>query len=537
MLKYDVEPLRRLLLEKILIHQFSSLKDLLQQNTSPYITTSAQEQIIQQFAIHMDWMVIPTIAKEVNFSRHESNHTTRVLKRDGYQQFISKHPEYIKSLFNDKYNGLFNDLVIRANRIIEHIALCLKRIQNDWRQICRSFFLNKESSISSIDIFAGDPHAGKNTVIIELTDQTAFVYKPVSVVLDNVLQGIIEWTNGSEGPPLKTVNSIVRNGYGYFEFIKNDSKCVSQEEVIRFHQCLGKHLALDCALGTVDGHMENIIAVKDTPYRVDLETGFHTVNAYQKEKFSAIEQTGLLINITKMPSNWPIVSGIQAGTIPRLSFFAPFVINDGTDNMEVQYRRNSRGKVTNRIYFMNSLVHPEDYIDDIIDGFNMMYKWITTNKEELFKLVEERVFKSQAISRHLFRATAFYSLLTRRLFLPEVRQTGNLRDQLQDATNLLENPKSKLEPLKEEFKLHHEFQDILNFDIPYFYRPLETNNLCASDGNTFHNFFDSNILEDLRNRLEIFELSLNDNHKAIIECLSSTKNNKSNSYSSNNAVY
>ncbi|MGA5674900.1 DUF4135 domain-containing protein [Bacillus bombysepticus] len=405
MLKYDVEPLRRLLLEKILIHQFSSLKDLLQQNTSPYITTSAQEQIIQQFAIHMDWMVIPTIAKEVNFSRHESNHTTRVLKRDGYQQFISKHPEYIKSLFNDKYNGLFNDLVIRANRIIEHIALCLKRIQNDWRQICRSFFLNKESSISSIDIFAGDPHAGKNTVIIELTDQTAFVYKPVSVVLDNVLQGIIEWTNGSEGPPLKTVNSIVRNGYGYFEFIKNDSKCVSQEEVIRFHQCLGKHLALDCALGTVDGHMENIIAVKDTPYRVDLETGFHTVNAYQKENFSAIEQT------------------------------------------------------------------------------------------------------------------------------------GNLIDQLQDATNLLENPKSKLEPLKEEFKSHHEFQDILNFDIPYFYRPLETNNLCASDGNTFHNFFDSNILEDLRNRLEIFELSLNDNHKAIIECLSSTKNNKSNSYSSNNAVY
>lgn len=296
MLRYSVEPSRRMLLEKLFPNQFSGLRKRLKQTNSPTITQSAQERILQQFATHMDWMLIPTIAVEVNSNFHKENYYKLSPKQTRYLNFVSKDVDSIKQLFNNKYYNLYDDLVNRTNRVIEHIDLLLQRIQKDWIQICNSFLLCQESLISSIDIFAGDPHAGKNTVIIELEDNTAFIYKPVSIALDNALQDIIEWSNGSDGPPLKKVNSITKDGYGYFEFIKYAPLCLNEQEIINFHRCLGKHLALDSALGTVDGHMENIIAVRDTPYRVDLETSFHVITNYQEENFSTIEQSGLLTN-------------------------------------------------------------------------------------------------------------------------------------------------------------------------------------------------------------------------------------------------
>lgn len=226
-----------------------------------------------------------------------------------------------------------------------------------------------------------------------------------------------------------------------------------------------------------------------------------------------------------MPQEWSVITGIQGGSEQANSWFTPFAVSDGTDDLHVRYRRKSRGVITNRIRLNNELVDPKDYEKEIVKGFNEMYEWIVSNEIKLIETATDLLTRDDIIIRHVIRSTSFYSLLVRRSLLPELR-SGDLVSLTKEGYSILKETDLITDTDIYKFQLYHEIRDILNLDIPYFIESplieISTQVMVLS----FPDFFPKDVHEDLKIRLLKFKSSRNEFVESIQVCLKSTRGEK-----------
>lgn len=252
--------------------------------------------------------------------------------------------------------------------------------------------------IDAIAPFCSDPHDGQQTVaILSLSDGRLLVYKPRSLAMEGAFGDLVEWANERGFPwPLRRVRVLDREDYGWMEHVAN-TPCRNEFDVRCFYARAGGLLCLLALLQATDIHHENLIASRDQPVIVDLETIAHPRKT-PIDFASAMLETGFL------PTNSALDFSALGATEP---FDTPFA-------HRVPLREN--------VATIDGRSCPAAmYVADVMRGFASMFELLLTHdaREVLLRFDGLRV-------REIRRASNDYGLL-----LQESRHPRFLRDAAQ----------------------------------------------------------------------------------------------------------
>jgi type 2 lantibiotic biosynthesis protein LanM len=340
----------------------------------------------------------------------------------------------------------------------------------------------------SIDADFGDRHRGGRTVcILECSSGFKVVYKPKSMAVDSKYQQLLGWVNDHDfSAPYRQLKILDRGNYGWVEFVSPQT-CSSREEVARYYERTGGHLALVYALAATDFHYENVLAVGEHPFLIDLEALFHSVGlesahaqtgqAAERSFIESVLDSGLL----PIPS-WSgneagaaDLSALGAETGRRLPGRAPSWKGKGTD--EMQFVREAQVLESNSHCpsINGTAASPLDYFDEMERGFRQVYQLLENHRDEF--LARGGMIESFADDevRVVLRSSSQYGELLVEGTHPDVLRDALDRDRLFDRLwmDVQDRPLlARLIPL--------EIEDLWRGDIPLLTTRPRSRDLWAS---------------------------------------------------------
>ena len=128
------------------------------------------------------------------------------------------------------------------------------------------------TDVSEISCGHSDPHQGGRTVVFVRFDSGArLVYKPRGLALDRRWQDLLDWAASAGLMGAGGAAFIDCEDHGWQAWVEH-APARTCEDVRRYFERCGVALALFQIAGANDIHQENVIAVADTPFFIDLET-------------------------------------------------------------------------------------------------------------------------------------------------------------------------------------------------------------------------------------------------------------------------
>jgi type 2 lantibiotic biosynthesis protein LanM len=410
-----------------------------------------------------------------------------------------------------EYPVMARQLVESVNKWVNTSFELLKRFHSDWELICKTFDIEPSESLQKILKASPDLHnKGQSVLILQFDSGKKIVYKPRTLRLDEHFAELINYLNdlGAE-PRFKALKIIDKNDYGWNEFIDN-KPCHSLEEVKNFYKRQGGYLALLYALIGIDFHFENIIACGEHPMLVDVEMLFQPVVKIDDERSQEIQLGGKeiensVLKVGILPlrvwandaSEGVEVSGLAGGDEQVTRFNLPTWSQIGEEEMKIVYEKISIGDNKNRPKLLNHNIEVKDYLNDLLEGFETVYKLLLNNKTALSlpdgflkKFLKDPV-------RILFRQSQTYNLIVRDSFHPDVMRDAIDRDILYDRLWAGVEHNSGLKKV-----IGAEKRDLLEGDIPIFYLPFDSKAVETSDGELINDLINESSLEAVAGRLE-----------------------------------
>ncbi|MFE4712817.1 type 2 lanthipeptide synthetase LanM family protein [Paenibacillus sp. NPDC056722] len=469
-----------------------------------------------------------TLVLDINVNR-ENNALlgeTKEEKYDYYNRVLLDDNDYIINFFN-VYPGLLRNIANEIRKTKKTLIELLSRFVKDKSEIEK--FLNKESKqtlITLIGLGLGDSHSDGRKVAKVLLGEDILIYKPRSLNIDLLYQGIVEYLNqhiDEEKYNIISPNVISRKNYGWAQYIKYE-ECLCEEDITQFYTRMGSQIALLHVLNAVDFHSENIIANGSNPVLIDLESLFHipyenmknhknedAFNKAEQQLFLSVRSIGLLPFF--FGDSQVDVSGIGRKGKVQSFIKVPQIKNLNTDGMKIEREYLTTDDTSNHPKLDGNYVYAQDYIQQIKDGFATTYQVIKEKANEILGIIHK--FDDEIYVRFIPKPTAKYSSLLELSFHPRFQH--NAIDREVFIAKIWEEAKY------DESYLHiakHEFRDLINNDIPYFKMNIYSNNLLTSRNRVIEGYFNrtpfetvrqkitSMSQEDLEFQLKVIELSM-----------------------------
>jgi len=369
---------------------------------------------------------------------------------------------------------------LRIDQWIGLSAEFLQRLHHDLPEIRRVFNLGEPGKVVDLEPGISDSHCNGRTVMI-LTFESGFklVYKPKDMGLEAGYFQFVGHLNGL-GIPLefKTLKVIVRDGYGWVEFVQQ-APIDNEEQARRFFRRSGMLLCLIYVFDGIDFHGENVIAHGEHPVPIDMETFFHHRVKQSQEVISltsaanelvshSVLRTHFLPQLYKTNDKYMDFTGM--GAMPGQEVFTEILKwkNLNTDAMayNLEHAIPSSQSSANAPQMGGVHLAPEDFTDEIVGGFAWMYQFLIDNRQSFLApgSLFAALFDNKA--RFVFRDTAIYASVLKKTAHPDCQREGiDLSIQLDRVSRpfvrLLEKPAQW--PLVEEEK-----NAMWNLDIPKF---------------------------------------------------------------------
>ncbi|WP_208592024.1 type 2 lanthipeptide synthetase LanM family protein [Gracilibacillus suaedae] len=471
--------------------------------------------------MHIDKM-LNKLEGEDSKERYNSFIRNRVLEIDALNKTLTDYPVLIR---------LF---VTYTENWVHFITEAIERFYQDKEQMEIQMQLSVDS-IKKIEGGISDLHRkGKSVLVFHFNNGKKVLYKPKSLAISKHFQDLLSWINQKEFTcPFPIQKIIDHDEYGWEEFI-DKKDCEQESQVKNFYFRQGGYLGVLYLLEATDFHYENIIASGEYPVLIDLESLFHhredapgprsSAMVHAKEKLeSSVLRTQLLpflVGGYNQDQGMSEISGLGGKGGQQTPFTRMDWDNIGTDEMKV-VRRKGTTKDANNLPVLNGesieLLH---YKEDLINGFETIYKLFMEHKEELRHFVT--IFKDDK-TRQVLRPTYVYALLLEGGHHPDFLQNGIDRERLMGR---LWSGLDKAIHLKKVVSA--EIDDLLIGDIPYFYSKPHSKDLWTSNDQKIKDYFPrdsfSQVLkrcedlsyDDLLDQTEIIKASLgvgNKNHE------------------------
>ena len=417
----------------------------------------------------------------------------------------------------------------------------LKHLSEDWDRL-RDALLPREGDIALVSLTRqiSDPHReGRGVAVLTFSvaakdpgssaRSIKLVYKPRAVRVEAQFQNLLGWCNRLASvaaqdrwepaeesvPPLPfRLTAVVDSGrHGWVEFIEQQP-CRSMQELRDFYTRQGANLALLYALGGADIHQDNLIACGEHPVLVDLEVLFsHEPDQPWDGRASTRALHHLansVVNIGLLPHRiWGDdktagvdVSGL--GEVGEQMTPEPMPMWDeiGTDAMRQVKQRQPLRTSCNLPYLHGEPVAASGYSDEVVRGFENMYRFLCTHRQALLDDSGPLVPFAQMTTRHVLRPTELYARILRDGDHPD-----NLRDAL-DREQLLD----ALWPMSRAEKCLHalivaEKEDLRVGDVPIFTTRPASRHLWDSRGAVDENFFAADAWSKARERIDQMSMS------------------------------
>jgi type 2 lantibiotic biosynthesis protein LanM len=423
-----------------------------------------------------------------------------------YSKFIEHLSKESFLTFFKKYSVLARLTSIATNFWIDSNAELLERLESDWRDIHSTFDLkdfDKSNQIIDVKSFLSDPHHnGRYVSVITFKSGIKIVYKPKNLGIDKAYYNLLNWINEqNELPKLKSLKIISRKDYGWVEYVQQ-IPCVSQSEANMYYMRAGMLLCLLYSLKATDCHFENLVACGEFPVIVDIENfASHrlrrVVNSEHKRSGQdiAAEQLWNSVLRTGLLPQWEFgfldqgheVSGL--GGVIRQKTFSKVQIwkNINTDNMSLTYDFAEAELRSNVVFFHETTLQPIDFVEEIINGFKLMYNFMLHRRDLLISDNSPlNSFKHQKV-RFIFRPTRVYWSILNQSLSPKFLKDGRSRSILLETLSrglVLSNHKPTSWPIT---KL--EYESLERLDIPYFYSFSSTDYLFLSESIKIAKYF------------------------------------------------
>ncbi len=408
---------------------------------------------------------------------------------DRYDSFcvLLKNAEYREQIYI-RYPELSLYLdVLEENQIAAWIEF-IKRLETDWEELQKRFELGPDAYVRSIRLCGSDFHQkGKAVIRVETATGEVFYYKPHSIGNEHFLQDCLKVIYEAQGMDALPLRILERENYGWVKEIPYQ-RCRNQEEVIRFCKRMGILAAVSYVLGVGDLHYENIVAYGEYPMIVDAETMMDNMGELfqwtgKTEEFYSVLSSGLFLGGAAVRN----IAGVTGGEVGTHEKKVPVVLYDKTSDIQIGYRKPMVKEQHNRLFLNEEKIVISVYKTEILDGFIRTYEWFMEHKNE----VSGRFWEGKAVltSRFLSGNTQFFSMALSAASHPKLMREKGGRNRY--LCRICEGRKlAKWEVAAME-----------DGDVPWFYRKLDDRHLYTGQGIIFRDFFDSTVIESLKDRL------------------------------------
>ena len=514
------KPVSQYAIERIKIKS-TNLKNIKIENAAYEDLESSLLKNLSDISLRVVWLLFNDFRDIDKAIKNYKDHKEK--KQLGSESNSDEYKKFISYILENGYEILFSRYPVLAKFISTEVRLwsistirLIKRIDNNWNKISSFFNINNLNSITKFELNKGDKHRGNQTVtIIDFSSvkkrSYKLVYKPKDISLEETFQELIQELNTySNVKNLKILKTLNLKDFGLIEYI-NHIPCDSSEEYKTFYFNAGRLLSILYFLGANDCHYENLIAVKENLYLIDVETLFEPIvpfhlsegrntKSYLMEKLEdSVLTIGFLANtsfIKNSDGKSFDISALGAKLDLSSSNIIPWdYIN--TDIMFISKEDDQKGVPHSQPFKTTNEFDISNYVSELIEGFSSQYKIIIENNESFLKILEK--FRSKK-RRIVIRPTYLYEAIKQKMLEPNsllnyINQ-GIVLDNL-TRSFLVSKNKPKFWSLHEE-----EIKQLNLLDIPYFEHTLDSSDVPLScSRSSLKKFISRNGLDSAKSRV------------------------------------
>lgn len=374
--------------------------------------------------------------------------------------------------FEERYPEIIERTVLQINKYLLLHEEVKSNFINDFQELKKKNFISHSDTKvneSKIHIsIEGDIHNGKGVSILTYDNQK-IVYKNKSISSNKFLKKFTDFLRNHTKFDLTIIpDFICKNGYFWEKYIAH-KELKTRDDAHFFYNQIGYILAIAYTLNITDLHYENLIAYGNSPFLIDVETIFgisvYKIESENNATKSIIEKNNSsILNTCLLPVSIGAsvyggdISGVLGGT-----FFGEVrkTKNYFRDDIHIVREKVKKEYFTHLPYFRKNgekiFLDPQDYVKDIIKGFQEIESIILKHKNYIKKILLD--WSTVVDVRLLFRNTKEYSVV-RTLMLSPIYS--------KETKMMFNKLSSKFDNEKNDRVSPKEQQQLLNMDIPLF---------------------------------------------------------------------
>ena len=319
------------------------------------------------------------------------------LPTDYYEQFVDLLFEGEFGTLCLQYPVFARLLETQLRQWLEHVEEFCGRLRRDREQLAERFDL-EDSRVLDLEPLAEDTHGdGRAVMRVEFTSGESVVYKPRSVDAGEAFYEVLARFDDHLGMGFRTPTYLVREGYGWMEWIDAD-ECEDSAAVTRYYRRAGALICLGYVLELTDCQIENVLAAGEYPILLDVETVLHPFVDWKRRPSRVgmgwiLGETILLTSLLPEGINQApdgdetsfstVAAGfaLEADEIELESLEIPTVEAPNSDVMAVEFKSPTLDRDEN-VPAVDGTAHPPgDYVDALAEGFERAYETILELRE------------------------------------------------------------------------------------------------------------------------------------------------------------
>ncbi|ADL53889.1 type 2 lanthipeptide synthetase LanM family protein [Clostridium cellulovorans] len=396
--------------------------------------------------------------------------------------------QYRKSLYSE-YCFLVETLDECAKNFVKYIEEILVNTSKNMCRIQSDVNSNIElGKLINIEFALGDTHCRGKSVAKLIFENTIIYYKPRNSIIDNKFQSVLNLINEKgilSGRKYRVMNIHGTSECGWFENIKYE-ECRSIDNVHDYYLKIGGLIGILYFFNATDFHHENIIACAENPMLIDLESIFSVEmkskvfdensaynNAIEYLK-SSVQSIGILPNKLhigdlddKYETGGIVYKEKQVAPIKSLK-----VVNDASDGIRTELVNSIIEGNLNAPKYNGNIINPKEYVEDIKEGFRLVYKWILGNKKEFIEFVETSF--SETKIRIILKPTFMYAQINSIAKHPNFMSSEDENELINARIGIYAD---NIDIIKSEIR------SLKRYEIPYFSALFNEEKLFDEDEN------------------------------------------------------
>ncbi|MEZ5327206.1 MAG: type 2 lanthipeptide synthetase LanM family protein [Verrucomicrobiales bacterium] len=404
---------------------------------------------------------------------------------------------------------LMSDCATSMVMVVSEIAA---RLHDDRESIANDLFAgNPLGQLTMLSKPLSDRHCGGRRVYrLEFSSGASVIYKPKDISHEDAFGAFVDKLRdaGLQHAP-RTPAVLCRDGYGWVENIRQEELTV-ESELDGYYRSAGTLLALVYLLDGNDCHMENVIATRNSPVLIDVESLLQpriaqksssgTFSIAAQRVRNSVLSTGLLpqwqtnqLGVYFDTSGYSGTGGYASAQTKRTWH------NPNGDDLSFT-DRNPIAAPESNLPIVDGIPRPaNDHLDALVSGFTDACSFIIAQRDTVAAHLNG-MFDSP--TRLIFRASTHYGQLLHQSLSPAALRSGvdrgiELENVFRAATDSADRPAHW--PI-----LKQEKQMLEQLDVPYFAMSTSSRDLTLAGKVVCPDFLDCSGKDRIARRLAEF---------------------------------